>query len=222
MRRDKVKVFRVSRGAFLSIFRAGIPSGRMGLRDFPPLPAPGFRGYDHGKVRGSGYSWALTVASFSVRFLGFGYGFLARMAGKTPGGRSCADSRNTQRVSYWPDGRKGEPPPAGKATSADELRAPPGVAVARATYGRSCSANQPAPTLSLKTAPKGRELRSSAGADSKKVQPPPQKKFGPQRPGAARHPKIGACFAKPAGGNSSFKKQSQATRLGNTSVSTHR
>ena len=43
VRRDKVKVFRVSRGAFLSIFRAGIPSGRMGLRDFPPLPAPGCR-----------------------------------------------------------------------------------------------------------------------------------------------------------------------------------
>ena len=59
----------------------------MGLRDFPPLPAPGCRGYDHGKVRGSGYSWALTVASSSVRFLGFGYGFLARMASKTPGGR---------------------------------------------------------------------------------------------------------------------------------------
>ncbi len=53
----------------------------------PSGPAPGFRGYDHGKVRGSGYSWALTVASSSVRFLGFGYGFLARMVGKTPGGR---------------------------------------------------------------------------------------------------------------------------------------
>ena len=64
MRRDKVKVFRVSRGAFLSIFRAGIPSGRMGLRDFPPLPAPGCRGYDHGKVRGigsNGFNWLSAI-----------------------------------------------------------------------------------------------------------------------------------------------------------------
>ncbi len=38
-------------------------------------------------VGNSGYSWALTVASSSVRFLGFGYGFLARMDSKTPGGR---------------------------------------------------------------------------------------------------------------------------------------
>ncbi len=55
--------------------------------------APGFR--DAGSRTGgrlyevgfSGYGWSSTAPGSNARYLHFNYGFLARMANKTPGGR---------------------------------------------------------------------------------------------------------------------------------------
>ena len=52
--------------------------------------APGDRAHGFGGLRDvgvNGFSWSSTVSGSNVRFLDFNYGFLARMASKTPDGR---------------------------------------------------------------------------------------------------------------------------------------
>ncbi len=55
-----------------------------------PAAPPGFRdarARTLGSVGSSGYSWSSTFTGSDARYLGFNYGFLARMASKTPRGR---------------------------------------------------------------------------------------------------------------------------------------
>ncbi len=44
-------------------------------------------GFDSAKRNARGYSWSSTFTGSDARYLGFNYGFLARMASKTPDGR---------------------------------------------------------------------------------------------------------------------------------------
>ncbi len=44
-------------------------------------------GFDSDKRNARGYSWSSTFTGSDARYLGFNYGFLARQASKTPGGR---------------------------------------------------------------------------------------------------------------------------------------
>ncbi len=44
-------------------------------------------GFDSDKRNARGYSWSSTFTGSDARYLGFNYGFLARMASKTPDGR---------------------------------------------------------------------------------------------------------------------------------------
>ena len=49
----------------------------------------------------AGYIWSSSIPSESINAHFLDYSFLARQASKTPCGRSCVASGNTQRVSYW-------------------------------------------------------------------------------------------------------------------------
>ena len=61
-------------------------------------------GFDSDKRNACGYSWsaAFPSGSANARYLGFDFGFLARQASKTPGGRSCVASRNRSRKTTAP------------------------------------------------------------------------------------------------------------------------